>query len=311
MLRTSRKWKNAVRFQARSAFPVEWKVKELANPAAAVLLQAPSCTLLDLSGAIAVGTGPNQRLGSQIRIRRITIHLFFSSAESPGRENRGCVQLECHRWPLRLGAGAPAADARVLYADTVDIGIDWTNGAPRVLGGTTFGSPAIAALGTRDLVHVLSRKKYSLFAPARFVDRAVIAPATLQAFPAHHASTSDGLTQYQETSIVLRSNEYTNATGPGASFTQTGGNPTGIGSLAYNTGYPEGRGRFHQRITIAHSFGPNGMKIQYGDSGASEEPQNAVYLRLGSSYLSYNEEAGAGEAPAKFTYYIRIWYTDA
>lgn len=309
MLRTSRKWKNAVRYQAVQAFQPEWKVVTVAQTTPVGLPGAPGGITTDLTSVIAQGLANNQRVGSQIRLRRITLHVLVTCGDCPGLENRGCVQLEIHRWPQRLGTGSTSADARLAYVDTGARGIDWTNGAPRVLGNTAFG--ADPALGTRDLIHVASRKKFSLQAAPRWYDRGASAAAPGNAYPDHRHSTNGLGGQLNYVDLRRLSTIYTNGGIGAAAFSQMGGTVGGTGTIDLANDYPEIRGPFHKRLVLEIVFGPNGMVVQYPDVSSVVEPRNKLVLRAGSSSMSPNINASAGSFPSYIVFYGRMWYTDA
>lgn len=77
MLRTSRKWKNAVRYQAAQVFPAEWKV--FTGRAALAPVPATSTpTYIQLTTPIPQGLDVDERIGNRVKIRRVDVWIQVS-----------------------------------------------------------------------------------------------------------------------------------------------------------------------------------------------------------------------------------------
>lgn len=81
MLRTSRKWKNAVRYQAVQAFSAEWKVYQGSQGVGFV----PSGSTWDrlFLYNMAQGVAEDERLGAQVRIRRVDVWIHVKPTSGP------------------------------------------------------------------------------------------------------------------------------------------------------------------------------------------------------------------------------------
>lgn len=77
MLRTSRKWKNAVRYQAAQVFPAEWKVFT-ARAGLAPVPATSTPTYIQLTTPIPQGLDTGNRIGNRIKVRRVDVWIQVS-----------------------------------------------------------------------------------------------------------------------------------------------------------------------------------------------------------------------------------------
>lgn len=90
MIRTSRKWKNAVRFQAALAAKPEWKVFTAGLDTQGISIE-PNATVVNLFSNIAQGSSSSDRIGSRIRVHRIDIWITFYAQGAEGENPVACA----------------------------------------------------------------------------------------------------------------------------------------------------------------------------------------------------------------------------
>lgn len=132
MIRTSRKWKNAVRFQAVQAFRPEWKryEKEYVGTMAAQSTSTLVPTQQPVTSGIVQGIAENQRIGDVIRVHRVDAWISI-------RPEAGIVVAPelPWRWELVREFSSKTPIGSVLTADYIDLSqFEWARGVcPREL----------------------------------------------------------------------------------------------------------------------------------------------------------------------------------
>lgn len=91
MLRTSRKWKNAVRYQAAQVFPAEWKVFT-ARAGLAPVPATSTPTYIQLTTPIPQGLDTGNRIGDRIKVRRVDVWIQVSPTDGDHPEPETAVR---------------------------------------------------------------------------------------------------------------------------------------------------------------------------------------------------------------------------
>lgn len=298
MIRTSRKWKNAVRFQAKKAFPSEWKCREgLLATGAFTKVQAaddiiPSAT--DLTGTIPLGSGNDMRTGSQIRVRRVDLWVSID--------------------PPAANATYPDAHVRIElvqhFSNSDPIDADW-----RTI--CRYGSTVSAADTVTKWSWARNETPYRVEhnrAPSfRSIIKRVVRVVGIGSFQGWNASVRSNLDR--QSGVILPKEERQQNTSTSAvpvvveTELPSGQNTTVPAHNITNTGYEAAngyqtnqlqRGKHHKFFHASHSWS-NGLLVTFSD-GTSSVPligQNTLILFMGT-----DEQGVLG------TVQYRIWYTD-
>lgn len=91
MLRTSRKWKNAVRYQAAQVFPAEWKVFT-ARAGLAPVPATSTPTFIQLTTPIPQGLDTGNRIGNRVKVRRVDVWIQVSPSAGDHPEPETAVR---------------------------------------------------------------------------------------------------------------------------------------------------------------------------------------------------------------------------
>lgn len=283
MLKTSRKWKNAVRYQAIRAFPSEWKV--LTSYATGASLGSPASTSLwDLSD-VAQGVAGNERIGRKIVAKRIEIWgEFVSHATS--------LDEPYVRQQLIVSPTETAAPGTDTTAEYEAIG-DWCRGKV----------PMKLTMQTPDRMYrIITDRRYAIRGGPllQYIHSVEGVPAGLT-----NASTYDG-TNYEGHTI-----SESIQTAPGGLFTTSAavdvsGSRTITGTNSTVRAYVQvpkiprpSTIKFH----ISKKFPGNGLEMVFDDSSVANPGvgRNALNMRIAASPGS----------TVYFFWFARFYFTDA
>lgn len=319
MLRTSRKWKNAVRFQARAAFPAEWKVHEFTT-APQVFPFAHACAVVFPLETILRGTTKASRIGSKIRVRRIEIRGIVVATGRSGLENIGCVQLEKWVHP-DLVPSSQHTNTLQAYQPPYD-GADWIRGSYRTPGGVSYDvdTENYPAVLTTERMQVLRRRVFSLFKTPAFIDNATVGAAATSPFPdAASFVTPIGSGQsfgfYPEERQTVPHVAIGAGSLAGGSY-QIGSLPVAAGTIEQQTHRVRvgGGGLHHKKFRIVYSWS-RGMEASFDDYDAAAgtvvyEKTNHLCIRIGCTALSRGNDSVENPGSMKSVMSVRVWFTD-
>lgn len=303
MIRTSRKWKNAVRYQASRVLAGELKLQEIRNTATNPTQTAPYLSVYNLTAAIVQGLQSNQRVGASINVKRVDVWVYLRTADCPGIENRVRCELRQYVNPDDV---PPVPITTQTHVETSIASIDWTSGAPRVRGGETFtynGNDYYAS-GTREFVKILRGRTVNLMrVPARLNQLSYTSGA---AYPSQNSLQSNVYSGDAEQ--IGRSATVANVSNPAGTIST----PFHIDSVISTR--MGGGGRMFQRVRLFKSWPGKGLRVNYTEGGVGDSlkqaDENHVFLVIGQSKLSIHPATTAEGYASSFQYYARVWYTD-
>lgn len=299
MIRTSRKWKNAVRYQARLASQGELKVHETLS-AVANVPSAPTWAYFSLLDGIIQGLGAEQRIGDEIRVKRVDCLVAFYAGDKPSSELHCAAALCLYREPQFF---SPKVDSQTVFQSTGLPGVDWTRRGERLrVTGGWFNGGALA--GTPEYVDVLKIKTCDL----------IHAPRGVKASNYTNFQSITQPTATVGTFTRAASEMHMQGTYPFTGGAAGVAGPETPGTALYRiVRAADSHGPLMRTLRISKTFGPQGLRVRYVDNTdpTAQQPMNQLVMHFGCSYFSDPALIpGPGTHAANCKIYVRVWYTD-